>query len=166
MKKIAVIGPNQSLCSSKLYDFGVELGEKIANKNHVILCGGLGGFMETVCKGVKQSAETFSGQTIGILPGDNAEEANPYVDVAVPTGMGIDRNLIIINSADIIIAAGGGAGTLSELAFAWQKNKKVLCITTFGGWTRELAGKQLDARKNGSLIEVSTFEEINKHLGL
>jgi uncharacterized protein (TIGR00725 family) len=162
MKKIAVIGPNQALCPSALYDLGVELGERIAARERVIICGGLGGFMEAVCKGVKQSSHTFSGQTIGILPGDRAQDANPYIDVAIPTGMGIARNIIIINSADIIIAAGGGSGTLSELAFAWQKGKTVLCITQFGGWSQELAGKNLDSREGGQLIPVALLAEIER----
>ena len=164
MKKIAVIGPNKSLCPAELYDFGVELGKRIAARERVILCGGLGGFMEAVCRGAKQSAQTFTGQTIGILPGEKAEEANPFIDVAIPTGMGIARNIIIINSADIIISAGGGSGTLSELAFAWQKGKTVLCITKFGGWTEKLAGKQLDGREGGRMEAIDSIDAIEKFL--
>ena len=131
MKKIAVIGPNQALCAPQLYEFGVELGERITGKERVIICGGLGGFMEAVCKGVKQSGRSFNGQTIGILPGEKAEDANPYIDVAIPTGMGIARNIIIINSADIIIAAGGGSGTLSELVQRFMNKISIVCHCDF-----------------------------------
>ena len=120
MYKIGVIGPNESGCSDKLYRFGQELGARVSSSERIIICGGLGGFMEGVCRGAKQSPKTFAGQTIGILPGEDASVANSFIDVPIPTGIGIARNLVIVRSADILIAAGGGAGTLSEIAFAWQ----------------------------------------------
>jgi uncharacterized protein (TIGR00725 family) len=164
MIKIGIIGPNNKICSQELYDFGVQLGQQIATKDRTFICGGLGGFMEAVCKGVKYSSDTFNGQTVGILPDTTADNANPFIDTAVPTGVGIARNIFIVRTADIIIAAGGGAGTLSEIAFAWQLNKKVLCVTLFDGWAKELAGRNLDDRKKGLLISVSSIDEINKIL--
>lgn len=164
MKKIGIIGPNKSMCSQQLYDFGVQLGRQAATNGRTFVCGGLGGFMEAVCKGVKQSHDSFNGQTVGILPDDTTDNANQFIDTAVATGAGIARNIIIVRTADIIIAAGGGAGTLSEIAFAWQLKKKVLCVTLFDGWAKELAGKNLDSRENGLLIPVSSIAEILKHL--
>lgn len=164
MKKIGIIGPNNKMCSKELFDFGVQLGRHIATKDRTFVCGGLGGFMEAVCKGIKQSADTFNGQTVGILPDDTSDNANPFIDTAVATGQGIARNIIIVRTADIIIAAGGGAGTLSEIAFAWQLEKKVLCVTLFEGWAKELAGKNLDDRQNGLLIPVNSIDEILKRL--
>lgn len=152
------------MCSKELYDFGVQLGKQIATKDRIFVCGGLGGFMEAVCKGVKLSPDTFNGQTVGILPDNTSDNANPFIDTAVATGLGIARNIIIVRTADIIIAAGGGAGTLSEIAFAWQLEKKVLCLTNFDGWAKELAGKNLDDRQNGLLIPVNSIDEILKHL--
>lgn len=160
MKKVAIIGPNTQLCSTELYDFGRQLGNSLAQEKLVIVCGGLGGFMEAVCKGAKESPQTFYGQTIGVLPGEDASAANPYVDLAIPTGLGIARNLIIIRTADIIIAAAGGAGTLSEIAFAWQHQKKVLCITRFDGWAKELAGRDLDKRESGLLVPVDEIDDV------
>lgn len=164
MKKIGIIGPNNKMCSKELYDFGVQLGQQIATKDRTIVCGGLGGFMEAVCKGVKQSPDTFNGQTVGILPDEKADTANPFIDIAIPTGIGIARNIIIVRTADIIIAAGGGAGTLSEIAFAWQLEKKVLCVTLFDGWAKELAGRNLDDRHNGLLIPINSIDDILKQL--
>lgn len=152
------------MCNKELYDFGVQLGQQIATKDRTFVCGGLGGFMEAVCKGVKQTPETFNGQTLGILPDDTTDNASPFIDTAVATGQGIARNIIIVRTADIIIAAGGGAGTLSEIAFAWQLNKKVLCVTLFEGWAKELAGRNLDERKTELLIPVSSIDEINQIL--
>lgn len=164
MKKIGIIGPNNKMCSKELYNFGVQFGRQIVTKDRIFISGGLGGFMEAVCKGVKLSTDTFNGQTVGILPEDTTGKANPFIDTAVGTGQGIARNIIIVRTADIIIAAGGGAGTLSEIAFAWQLKKKVLCLTNFEGWAKELAGKNLDDRQNGLLIPVNSIDEILKHL--
>jgi uncharacterized protein (TIGR00725 family) len=164
MIKIGIIGPNVYNCSDNLYDFGITLGKKIATPERVFVCGGKGGFMEAVCKGVKLSESGFQGQTIGILPEDNDKFANPYIDIAIPTGIGIARNLIVINSSDIIIAAGGGSGTLSELAFAWQKNKKTLCVTAFDGWTEKLAGINIDKQNKNLFIPVDNIAEIKSFL--
>lgn len=162
--KVGIIGANKSMCSQELYDFGVDLGTSIASKNRTFICGGMGGFMEAVCKGIKSSPETFSGQTVGILPNEFSDSANPYVDLAIPTGVGVARNVIIVQTADILIAAGGGAGTLSEIAFAWQLKKTVLCVTLFDGWAKELAGKNLDNRNSDLLVPVNSIAEILKHL--
>ena len=165
MKNIGIIGPNNNVCSKELYDFGVQIGQQIATKDRTIICGGHGGFMEAVCKGVKQTEYTFSGKTVGILPDVVAETANEYIDIAIPTGLGIARNIIIVRASDIIIAGGGGAGTLSEIAFAWQIGKKVLCIELFDGWAKELAGRNLDIRQSGLLIPVNSIAEILNQLG-
>jgi uncharacterized protein (TIGR00725 family) len=160
MNRIGIIGPNERLCSQDLYNFGIILGRHIANKDRTFVCGGLGGFMESVCKGIKQSPDSFKGQTIGILPGVNVDTANPFIDLPIATGVGIARNIQIVQTVDILIAAGGGAGTLSEIAFAWQLKKKVLCVTLFDGWAKELAGKNLDDRHRGFLIPVNSIGEI------
>jgi uncharacterized protein (TIGR00725 family) len=164
MDKIGIIGSNKSMCSPKLYEFGAELGLALANVRRIFVFGGLGGVMEAVCKGVKSSPISFYGQTVGILPDDYGDKTNPYIDTIIPSGIGIARNLVIINSSGILIALGGGAGTLSEIAFAWQRKKKVLCVTLFDGWAKELAGKDLDNRASGLLIPVSSIDEIVKHL--
>jgi uncharacterized protein (TIGR00725 family) len=163
-QKIGVVGPNDAMCNCELFDFGIKLGKTLSQKNRIFICGGMGGFMESFCKGVKSSANTFFGQTIGILPSDNKDDANEFIDVSIPTGIGIMRNVMIIQTSDIIIACGGGAGTLSEIAIAWQLGKKVLCITNFDGWAKELAGKNLDIRHNSLLIPVKTIEEIERIL--
>ncbi len=162
--KIGIIGPNASMCPEVLYMFGVQIGSLLASLGATIICGGMGGFMEAVCKGVKESQNTYPAQTIGILPGEDDSSANPYIDISIPTGIGIARNLIIINSSDLLVAGGGGAGTLSEIAFAWQKEKKVLCLKGFGGWSEELAGRNLDERKKDILIPINTLEDLKSSL--
>lgn len=152
------------MCSPELFAFGEQLGMELSASDRVFVCGGMGGFMEAVCKGLKRSPETFFGQTVGILPGASKVDANQFIDIAIPTGIGIARNTVIINTVDVLIAAGGGAGTLSEIAFAWQQNKKVLCVTTFGGWAAELASQNLDDRTKDLLIAVQGLEEIRLYL--
>lgn len=151
------------MCSKELKAFGSRLGLQLVTDKRQFICGGMGGFMEAVCKGIKQSPKTFFGQTIGLLP-NKLEEANPYVDIPIATGIGIMRNVMLVQNSDIIIAAGGGAGTLSELASAWQLGKKVLCLTVFDGWARELAGRELDKRHSGLLVPCESIEIMEKAL--
>lgn len=163
MIQIGIIGPNTSLCSKSLYAFGYSLGKAISERKRVIICGGMGGFMEAVCKGFKASG-TGLGQTVGILPSIDPGDVNPFIDIAIPTGMGAWRNRLIVQSADFLIAAAGGAGTLSELAMAWQMNRHVLCITGFGGWSEELAGSDVDQRHSGLFIPISTIGDATDHI--
>jgi uncharacterized protein (TIGR00725 family) len=93
----------------------------------VVVCGGLGGVMEAACRGAKDAG----GMTIGILPGTDRSAANPYVDVAIPTGLGEARNALVVRAADAVIAIGGGYGTLSEVAFALKAGKRVVGLGTW-----------------------------------
>lgn len=157
---ISVIGPNADRCSVSAYSYGLELGEKIIENGHFLICGGLMGIMEAVCKGAHQAKNYTFGKTIGILPGLDAAAANDYVDIKIPTGMGVARNIMVANSGEAIIAIAGGAGTLTELAFAWKFRKPVFAVTKFGGWSRELASKDIDGRATGLIRPVETTEEI------
>jgi uncharacterized protein (TIGR00725 family) len=93
----------------------------------VLVCGGLGGVMEAACKGAKESG----GTTVGILPGLDRADANPYVEVAVATGLGEARNALVVRAADALIAIGGGYGTLSEVALALRAGKRVVGLGTW-----------------------------------
>jgi len=124
-KTIAIIGARS--CDNEISKISEQMGGLLAKSGYTIICGGLGGVMEAACKGARAN----NGTTIGILPGDNPNDANPFVDIAVATGMGVSRNLIIIRSARAVIAISGGFGTLSELAFALQLDKPVIGL---GSW--------------------------------
>jgi uncharacterized protein (TIGR00725 family) len=162
-KKIfaACIGPNKDYCSKELYSFGLELGKYLCLKNIVLINGAKFGFMEAVSKGYKEAKNYTFGHIIGILPESDKSLANEYIDINIPTGIGTARNSIIINSCDIVIAVGGGAGTLSEIAFAWQKNKAVFCCTQFGGWSEKLAGEQIDFRNINLLIPFKAIKDLD-----
>ncbi|NOZ25861.1 MAG: TIGR00725 family protein [Nitrospirae bacterium] len=126
MKKvIAVIGGRR--VKKGLLAVAEEVGGLIAGRGAVLLCGGLGGVMEASAKGAKDAG----GITLGILPQDDKESANPYIDVPVATGLGIGRNVIIARTADAVVAIGGQYGTLSEIAFALQLKKPVVGIETW-----------------------------------
>jgi uncharacterized protein (TIGR00725 family) len=129
---IGVIGSGN--CAPKVGKLAEEVGRGIAKAGGTLVCGGLGGVMEYACKGAKRAG----GTTIGILPGMSKEDANDFVDIPIVTGISIARNLIIINSADVLIAISGGYGTLSEIAFALNLHKPVVALQT---WALESAGK-------------------------
>jgi uncharacterized protein (TIGR00725 family) len=103
------------------------VGRLVAARGAVVVCGGLGGAMESACRGAKQAG----GLTVGLLPGSDRSEANAYVDVALPTGLGEARNALVVGAADVVIAVGRGYGTLSEIALALRAGKRVVGLDTW-----------------------------------
>lgn len=122
---IGVIGAGQA--DASLRGLAREVGAEIARQGAILACGGLGGVMEAACQGAKEQG----GFTLGILPGFHKREANPYVDLAIVTGMSYARNLVLVRTADALVAVGGGFGTLSEIAFALQLDKPVVAINSW-----------------------------------
>jgi len=120
--QIAVIGGRRS--NKKALVSAEEVGELIASRGWQLICGGLGGVMEAACKGARNA----NGTAIGILPKNNRNKANPYVEIAIATNMGIARNSIIAHSADGAIAIDGKYGTLSEIAHFLQLGKPVVTL--------------------------------------
>ncbi len=141
---IGVIGDANVANSSSKYKMAVELGRLLVEDGYRICCGGLGGIMEAVCKGAKSAKNNSSGDTIGILPGTDPDIANPFIDIPLATGLDIARNMIIAN-CDAIIAIGGGSGTLSEIALAWQLKRLIITLRV-DGWSGELADRRIDSR--------------------
>jgi len=123
--QIAVIGGRE--VSAEVLEKAETIGRLIAENGAIILCGGLGGVMEAVCRGAK----SVNGTTVGILPTSNKTDANSYVDISIPTDMGVARNAVIIQSADAAIAVGGSYGTLSEMAFALQKKIPLVSVDSW-----------------------------------
>jgi len=112
-----------------------ETGRLIAQAGYVLVCGGLTGVMEAACRGARGAG----GQTVGILPGMDRSEANPHVAVAIPTALGQMRNVVIVLTADALIAIGGGFGTLSEIGHALRLGKPVIGLRT---WEATRAGQR------------------------
>jgi uncharacterized protein (TIGR00725 family) len=103
------------------------VGRLLAERGAVVVCGGLGGTMEAACRGARDGG----GTTIGLLPGFERADANPFVDVAVPTGLGEARNALVVRAADAVIALGGGYGTLSEIALALKAGTPVVGVRSW-----------------------------------
>jgi len=114
-------------CSGEIEQLAEQVGEAIARRNAVLVCGGGGGVMAAACRGAKRAG----GTTIGILPGRDASQANPHVDIPIVTGMGDARNIIIVRTAAVVIAIDGEFGTLSEIAFALKLNTPVIGLRTW-----------------------------------
>jgi len=153
LRTISVIGGSEAdETASKLAE---RVGEEIARRGVVLVCGGLGGVMEAACRGAKKR----NGVTVGILPSEDKKNANRFVDIAIPSGFGRGRNFLVALSGDAVIAVGGSAGTLSEMAIAWFSEKPLVALATSGGWAQRLAGDKIDDRRNDSVYSASTPEE-------
>jgi len=122
---ISVIGGSD--CSEEEAQFAEEVGRELAKRGATLICGGLEGVMEAACRG----AASQGGVTVGILPGDNRQDANPYVQIPIVTGMGYARNAIVAKSGQAVIAIGGSYGTLSEIAHALQSDIPVVGLGTW-----------------------------------
>jgi uncharacterized protein (TIGR00725 family) len=152
-KIIAVIGGKEP--SEEETRLAEEVGKELARLGITLICGGLTGVMEAACRG----AESQGGLTIGIIPTDSASDANPHVKIPIITGLGYARNIIVVKSAQAIIAIGGGYGTLSEIAYALDAKIPVIGL---GTWTFS-RGHQPDR----SIVRVrSAREAVRKALEL
>jgi len=122
---VGVIGGRS--CTKEVEQIAIKLGKKLAKVVDILVSGGLSGTMEAVSKGFKSAG----GLTLGILPGYNKNEANNFVDIAIPTGLGLARNVLVVKSSDIVVALPGEAGTLSEIAYCLQFGIPVI---SFNSW--------------------------------
>ena len=122
---IAVVGPGEA--SSQELWLAEEVGAGLAVLGAVVVTGGLGGVMEAACRG----ARSRQGRTLGILPGDDREAANGWVEIAVATGLGELRNGLVVRASDALVAIGGGHGTLSEVGFALKLGRPVIGLGTW-----------------------------------
>ncbi|HET6439572.1 MAG TPA: TIGR00725 family protein [Anaeromyxobacter sp.] len=141
---VAVVGEGDALPGSETWRLAEGLGRALAEAGYVVLTGGLGGVMEAASAGARRAEGRAPGSIVGLLPGDDPGEGNQYLDLAIPTGLGHLRNALVAR-ADAVVAVGGGAGTLSELALAWVSHRMVLAYRV-KGWSGRLAGTRLDER--------------------
>lgn len=115
-----------------------EVGRELARRGAVVVTGGLGGAMEAASRGAKAEG----GTTLGILPTHERTDANQWVDVAVPTGLGEGRNALVVRAADVVVAVAGEFGTLSEIALALRLGTPVVGLET---WELARGGRPVDA---------------------
>ena len=123
---IAVIGSSRPADPERI-ELAEQVGRELAKRGIQVVCGGLTGIMEAVCRGAKAEG----GLTIGILPGQSSKEANQYVDIPIVTGMRYSRNVIVVNTGQAVIAIGGAYGTLSEIGHALGDGIPVIGLKTW-----------------------------------
>jgi hypothetical protein len=145
-KIVGVIG--SSVADPDIIRIAEEVGAEIARRGAAVVCGGLTGVMEAVCRGARREG----GLTIGIIPSDDKTDANQYIQIPIVTGMGMGRNVMLVKTADVVIAVGGEYGTLSEIAHALKLGKTVIGLRT---WKLEMA----HTKPIPNLIEVETAKE-------
>ncbi|OAA30028.1 hypothetical protein AT15_00505 [Kosmotoga arenicorallina S304] len=165
--KIAVIGYSGNLENSSIKRVSntcVSLGRLIAQRGHILLTGGRDGVMELVSRGARQAG----GEVIGILPFDEA--GNEYNNLNINTGMDyLMRSLVLVRSADLVIAIGGEVGTLYEIISAYAYGKTVVLLQGTGGWTDRIIpclidGKFLDNRRIVEVFKISALEQLDEFL--
>ncbi|MDD4899265.1 MAG: TIGR00725 family protein [Candidatus Omnitrophica bacterium] len=135
---VSVIGGRE--CNKEVEQLSHTLGKKLAKVVDILISGGLSGTMKAVCQGFKAGG----GLTIGIIPSYNKDDANQFVDLVIPTGIGLARNVLVVKSGDVVIALPGSAGTLSEIAYCLQFGIPVVSLNSW-----EIEG----------VIKVKTVEE-------
>jgi uncharacterized protein (TIGR00725 family) len=129
---IGVIGGSE--VSPQIAELAEEVGREIARQGAVLVCGWLGGVMEAACRGASREG----GLTIGILPGDSRQTANPHVQIPIVTGIGYARNVAVVKSAQAVIAVDGSYGTLTEIGHALQSGIPVIGLNT---WSLSIYGR-------------------------
>lgn len=164
-KIVAIVGDARIDESSTKYKIAFETGKALIDNGYRIQTGGLGGVMNAVCKGAKTSEKYKDGDILALVPSFDINEVNEYADIVIPTGLDVMRNALVAN-ASAVIAIGGGAGTLSEMAFAWTFRRLIIGVSNVGGWSGRLAGNKIDSRiryeeiENDMVYPATSAEEI------
>jgi uncharacterized protein (TIGR00725 family) len=146
---VAVIGAANASAAAE--ESAREIGRGIVDRGFRLVTGGLGGVMRAASEGARSSDRYREGDIVGIVPGADPGDANVFVDIVVPTNMGIARNVLVVASASAVVAIGGGAGTLSEIAVAWQLAKPIVALDV-EGWSRRLQRAKLDDRRAEAVV--------------
>ncbi|WP_428324009.1 TIGR00725 family protein [Nitrosopumilus sp.] len=154
-RQILVIGNNTNGCTPEHEKIAYDVGVEIAKSNSVLVTGGLGGIMVAASHGAKDA----DGLTVGIIPQDDASEANEYCDIVIPTGMGFTRDFLNALSADGVIIIGGGSGTLSEVCASYMSKKPMVAIRNLNGSIEKYIDGYLDHRENVKIIGVNNAKE-------
>lgn len=140
----------------KAYLLAEKVGQLIASRNGIVICGGMGGIMESACRGAKSKG----GITVGVISGTERNIANPFIDVEIVSGaINYAEEALIVTMADALIVLGGGAGTLQEIATAYRNKKPIIVLDGLDGWGKKVANTYLDYRRLVKVELVKTPEE-------
>jgi len=152
------VGFDVESCTEVAREAAYQVGRAIARQGGTVVCGGLGGVMEAACRG----AYDEGGRSVGIVPSADLAQSNRYCDTVVATGLGKSRDFVVAYSGDAMVVVGGGAGTLIEVAAAYQAAKPIVAVKGTGGVADAWAGKHLDARRTAIILEGSGPEDAVK----
>ncbi len=141
---IAVIGDAKLKPGSVKDKLAEDIGRALVDAGYRVLTGGLGGVMEAASRGARSSSKYQPGDTVGVVPGHDPSEANKFVDVVLASGLDHVRNSVVAH-ADAVIAVGGGAGTMSEICFAWIFKRLIIGMRV-EGWSGRMADQRVDER--------------------
>jgi len=165
---IAVVGDTHMQRGSAKRKAASALGERLADEGYLIVTGGLGDLPRALAEGARSSKNYREGCLIALVPGFDPRAAGANADVPIATGLDQARNMLVANS-DAVVAIGGGAGTLSEIAFAWALKRLILAYRV-DGWSGKLAGTRIDSRirypklPDDQVYAVDGAEDVIRHL--
>lgn len=143
----------------EIYHLAFNMGKTLVDNDYIIVNGGLGGVMEAVSEGGTRSHKYTRNSIIGIIPNYDKSLANPYVDIALPIGFDLARNVSVASIGDAMIVIGGGSGTLSEISLAWQMGKLIIALGDYG-FGGEFKNRQLDSRRNDKIYFATNPNEV------
>jgi len=151
-----VLGPSEA--SAETLALAAAVGAQLAQRNAILVCGGLGGCMAAAAR----AARGLGGTTIGVLPGYDASAANDGIEIPLATGLGEARNVVVVASAHAVIAIGGAAGTLSEIALALKLGRRVVGLQTWDVRAPDgSAPPMLQARDPSEAVELALEDAVD-----
>lgn len=151
---VAVIGNGILPSDDPRLALAEAVGAALAKAGFAVLTGGHGGIMAAASKGAAKA----NGTVIGLLPESNLMAANPWVTIPIPTGLGPARNAVVAH-APALVAIGGGAGTLAELALGWQLGRRLIALRV-DGWSGQLADTSLDDQLREEILGADSADDV------
>lgn len=137
-----------------------RVGALLARLGITVITGGRGGVMEAASRG----AATAGGTTVGIVPSAETSEANAWCTVVIPTGLGNARNILTVLAGDFVVAIGGGAGTLSEICFAWIHGRPILAVEGCGGWSDRIGAEMFGHRATSAIVSCADLSVLEREI--
>jgi len=156
--QVSIIGSSEA--DETMLRLAEQAGAVVAKVGAALVTGGRDGIMAAASKGCAEAG----GIVIAVVPGTSMNEANAHSHYVIPTGLGWARNVITAIAGEVILAIGGAAGTLSEIAFAWMYDRPIIALSPGGGWAQRLAGDRIDHRRTDKIIDCRTMGELETAL--
>lgn len=156
--QVGIIGSSEA--DEAMMRLAEGAGRVVAKLGAALVTGGRDGIMSAASKACAEAG----GIVIAVIPGTGMDEANSYCHYVIPTGMGWARNVITAIAGDVMIVIGGAAGTLSEIAYAWMYDRPIIALSASGGWAKRLAGERIDHRREDTIVDCRSVEQLEAAL--